>query len=79
MNLKHNSIRRRADGTRIYPEADYVELMHARAEFEAGRLSEEVAEPSGQGDGWRFLFLTESGETLVLTDHSGRERLYHTT
>jgi len=51
--------------------------MHAKAEFVAGRLSEAAAEPSDQGDGWRLLFHTESGETQVLTDHSGRERLYH--
>ena len=54
-------------------------LMHAKAEFEAGRLSEAVAEPSEQRDGWRLLFHTQTGETLVLTDHSGRERLYHAT
>ena len=54
-----------------------MDLMHAKAEFEAGRLSEAVAEPSEQGDGWRLLFHTQTGETLVLTDHSGRERLYH--
>lgn len=54
-----------------------MDLMHAKAEFEAGRLSGAAAEPSGQGDGWRLLLHTESGETRVLTDHSGRERLYH--
>ncbi len=53
-----------------------MDLMHAKAEFEAGRLSEAVAEPSAQGDGWRLLFHTQTGETVVLTDHSGRERLY---
>ena len=54
-----------------------MDLMHARAEFEAGRLSEAAVEPSEQGDGWRLLLRTETGETRVLTDHSGRERLYH--
>jgi hypothetical protein len=51
--------------------------MQSKAEFEAGRLSGAAAEPSEQGDGWRLLMSTKTGETLVLTDHSGRERLYH--
>jgi hypothetical protein len=51
--------------------------MHAKAEFEAGRLSEAVTEPSEQREGWRLVLHTVSGETLVLTDHSGRERVYH--
>ena len=54
-----------------------MDLMHAKAEFEAGRLNEAAAEPSEQGDGWRLLLHTKSGEILVLTDHAGRERLYH--
>jgi hypothetical protein len=54
-----------------------MDLMHAKAEFEAGRLSGVAAEPSGHGEGWRLLLHTETGEILVLTDHSGRERLYH--
>ncbi len=54
-----------------------MDLMHAKAEFEAGRLSEAAVEPSEQGGGWRLLLHTENGKTLVLTDHSGRERLYH--
>ena len=62
---------------RIYLQVDTMDLMHAKAEFEASRLSEAVVEPSEQGEGWRLLFHTENGETLVLTDHSGREHLYH--
>jgi hypothetical protein len=54
-----------------------MDLMHVKAEFEAGRLSEAVAEPSEQSEGWRLLFHTISGETLMLTDHAGRERVYH--
>ena len=54
-----------------------MDLMHAKAEFEAGRLNEVVAEPSTQGEGWRLLLHTETGETLLLTDHSGRECRYH--
>lgn len=54
-----------------------MDLMHAKAEFEAGRLHEVAAEPSEQGGGWRLLIHTRAGETLVLTDHAGRERLYH--
>ncbi len=54
-----------------------MDLMHAKAEFEAGRLSEAVVEPSEQGEGWRLLLHSENGATLVLTDHSGRECLYH--
>jgi len=54
-----------------------MDLMHAKAEFHAGRLREAAAEPSEQGEGWRLLLHTETGETLVLTDHTGRERLYH--
>ncbi|MBT3046190.1 MAG: thymidylate kinase [gamma proteobacterium symbiont of Ctena orbiculata] len=54
-----------------------MDLMHLKAEFETGRLSEAVAEPAEQREGWRLLFHTLSGETLVLTDHSGRERVYH--
>ena len=44
-----------------------------------GRLLELTlpAEPSEQGEGWRLLLHTDTGETLVLTDHTGRERLYH--
>ena len=53
-----------------------MDLMHAKAEFEAGRLREATAEPSQQGEGWRLLLHIETGETRVLTDHSGRERLY---
>jgi len=54
-----------------------MDVMYAKAEFEAGRLKEAVAEASQQGEGWRLLLHTEDGKTLVLTDHSGRERLYH--
>ena len=38
-----------------------MDLMHAKAEFEAGRLSEAAAEPSEQGGGWRLLLHTKSG------------------
>jgi hypothetical protein len=54
-----------------------MDLMHAKAEFEAGRLTEAVVEPSDQGDGWRLLLHAKNGETPVLTDHTGRELLYH--
>jgi hypothetical protein len=54
-----------------------MDLMHAKAEFEAGRLSDAAAEPSLEGDGWRLLLHTAGGEKLALTDHTGRERLYH--
>jgi len=54
-----------------------MDLMHAKAEFNAGRLRGVAAEPSGQSHGWRLLLNTTDGETLVLTDHSGRERLFH--
>ncbi|MEJ1297636.1 MAG: thymidylate kinase [Candidatus Sedimenticola sp. (ex Thyasira tokunagai)] len=54
-----------------------MDLMHAKAEFEVGQLSEAVAEPSEQGDGWRLLLHTKNRGTLALTDHSGRECLYH--
>ena len=54
-----------------------MDLMHAKAEYEADRLREVAAEPSEQGDGWRLLLHSRTGETLVLTDHTGRERVYH--
>jgi hypothetical protein len=54
-----------------------MDLLHVKAEFEAGRLNEAVVEPSEQGDGWRLLLHTQTGEIIALTDHSGRERLYH--
>lgn len=54
-----------------------MDLLHAKAEFEAGRLHEAVAETSEAGGGWRLLLHGVSGETDVLTDHSGRERLFH--
>ena len=53
-----------------------MDLMQAKAEFEAGRLREVVAESFEEGGGWRLLIHTNAGETLVLTDHAGRERLY---
>ena len=53
-----------------------MDLMHAKAEFEAGRLVEAAAEPSEQGNGWRLVLHTKSGGTAVLTDHVGQERLY---
>ena len=54
-----------------------VDLMHAKAEFEADRLSDVAAEPSTQGDGWRLLLHAKTGAMHVLTDHAGRERLFH--
>ena len=54
-----------------------MDLMHAKAEFEAGRLDEAAAEPSEQGDGWRLVLRAETGEIQMLTDHAGRERLFH--
>jgi hypothetical protein len=54
-----------------------MDLMHAKAEFEAGRLNEAVAEALEQSGGWRLLLHTADGETVSLTDHSGRERLFH--
>lgn len=54
-----------------------MDLIHAKAEFNAGRLREAAAEPSEQGEGWRLLLHTDTGDTLVLSDHTGRERLYH--
>jgi hypothetical protein len=54
-----------------------MDLIHAKAEFEAGRLSELAAEPSKQGDGWRLLLHSKTGDIQVLTDHAGREHLFH--
>jgi hypothetical protein len=54
-----------------------MDLLHAKAEFEAGRLSEVVAEPSTEGGGWRLLLHSVDETAAVLCDHSGRERLFH--
>lgn len=54
-----------------------MDLIHAKAEFEAGRLSEAIAEPSEQSKGWRLVLHCENGDKRVLTDHSGRECQYH--
>ena len=54
-----------------------MDLIHAKAEFEAGRLIKAAAEPSELGDGWRLLLQAGTGEIQALTDHSGRERLFH--
>ena len=54
-----------------------MDLIHAKAEFQAGRLRDVAAEPSPNGNGWRLLLHTESGSTVALTDHSGRDCLYH--
>ena len=54
-----------------------MDLLHAKAEFEAGRLNEAVAEVPERGGGWRLMLRTAGGETVVLTDHSGRERLFN--
>ena len=54
-----------------------MDLIHAKAEFEAGRLIEVAAEPSNLGEGWRLLLHAETGDIQVLTDHSGRDRLFH--
>lgn len=54
-----------------------MDLLHAKAEFEAGRLGEAVAEPSTEGSGWRLLLHGVGASTDVLTDHAGRERLFH--
>ena len=60
-----------------FAKGEPMDLMHAKAEFEAGRLREAAAEPSVEGDGWRLLLHTKSDEVLVLTDQAERERLYH--
>lgn len=54
-----------------------MELLHAMAEYEVGRLREGVAEPSEPEDGWRLLLYTKADEKAVLTDHSGREHVYY--
>lgn len=54
-----------------------MDLMHAKAEFEAGHLIDAAAEPSQTGNGWHLLFHTLAGKTEILTDDSGHERLYH--
>ena len=53
-----------------------MDLLHAKAEFEAGRLSEVFVEPSTEGGGWLLLHSVDE-TAAVLCDHSGRERLFH--
>ena len=55
-----------------------MDMMHAQAEFELGRLIDAAAEPSDKGNGWHLVFHTSSGEIELLTDHLGHERLFHT-
>jgi hypothetical protein len=55
-----------------------MDLMHAQAEFDVGHLTGAAAEPSENGNGWHLLIYTPSGQTEMLTDRSGYERLYHT-
>ncbi|GAB6041547.1 hypothetical protein [Endothiovibrio diazotrophicus] len=54
-----------------------MDLLHAQAEFGAGRLQEAVIEPSPDGNGWRVCFVATDGGRVTLTDHTGTERLYH--
>jgi len=54
-----------------------MDLMHAKAEFEAGHLINAAAEPSEKSNGWHLLFHTDSGKTEILTDHAGHEHIYH--
>ena len=53
-----------------------MDLLHAKAEFEASRLSEVVAVPSTEGGGWLLLHSVDE-TAAVMCDHSGRERLFH--
>lgn len=43
-----------------------MDLMHIKAEFEAGRLNEAVAEPSEEGKGWRLLLYGDDHEKAIL-------------
>ena len=54
-----------------------MDLVHAQAEFAAGRFKEAVAEASQHGKGWRLLLHKDNGETLVLKDESGKDLLYN--
>ena len=55
-----------------------MDLQHAQAEFELGRLVEAVIEPSSNDNGWRVLFVNRDGEQSPLTDQTGTEKSYHT-
>ena len=55
-----------------------MDLQHAQAELEAGRLGEAVVEPSPNGNGWMVIFVTTEGARATLSDHTGTEKLYHT-
>lgn len=55
-----------------------MDLQHAQAEREAGRLGEAVIEPSPNGNGWMVVFVTTDGARATLSDHTGTEKLYHT-
>ncbi len=55
-----------------------MDTQKARAEFEAGRLSEVLVEPADEGNGWMVVVKSVDGDQMKLTDHGGHERVYHT-
>ncbi len=54
-----------------------MDLDHARAEYEAGRLVEVVIEPADAGNGWMVVVHGSDGGSSKLTDHSGVEKVFH--
>jgi hypothetical protein len=55
-----------------------MDINHARAEFEAGRLVEAIVEPADDGNGWMILLKPAEGDPVKVTDHHGTEKVYHT-
>jgi hypothetical protein len=54
---------------------EHDQAMQAR---HAGELTEAVAAPAGQGNGWVLRFGTGAGAQVPYTAHSGVPKVFHT-
>lgn len=54
-----------------------MEHEQIRRAVEAGDLTEAVAEPAQDANGWVLTFTERGGGRAPYTDHTGTEKVYH--
>lgn len=55
-----------------------MDLQTACAEFEAGKIHDVFIEPADKGNGWMICVHDSAGRIVNITNHGGREKIYHT-
>jgi gamma-glutamyl phosphate reductase len=53
-----------------------MKLKETKLLYEAGKLKEAIIESCQENNGWIVVFTDDHGDRIILTNHTGQQRLF---